>query len=57
LRPGLTGWAQVNGRDEIPIPDKVAFDAYYLRHRSLALDLRIIALTIVKVLRHEGVAH
>jgi O-antigen biosynthesis protein WbqP len=57
LRPGLTGWAQVNGRDEIPIPDKVAFDAYYLQHRSLALDLRIIALTIVKVLRHEGVSH
>jgi O-antigen biosynthesis protein WbqP len=57
LRPGLTGWAQVNGRDEIPIPDKVGFDAYYLQNRSLALDLRIMALTIVKVLRHEGVSH
>jgi O-antigen biosynthesis protein WbqP len=57
LRPGLTGWAQVNGRDEIPIPDKVGFDAFYLQHRSLALDLRIIALTVVKVLRHEGVSH
>lgn len=57
LRPGLTGWAQVNGRDEIPIPEKVGFDAYYLQHRSLALDLRIIVLTISKVLRHEGVSH
>jgi len=57
LRPGLTGWAQINGRDEIPIPDKVRFDAYYLQHRSLALDLRIIGLTIVKVLRREGVSH
>jgi O-antigen biosynthesis protein WbqP len=57
LRPGLTGWAQVNGRDEIPIPEKVRFDAYYLQHRSLWLDLRIIGLTLVKVLRHEGVSH
>jgi O-antigen biosynthesis protein WbqP len=57
LRPGLTGWAQINGRDELPIPDKVRFDAHYLQNRSLALDLRIIGLTIVKVLRHEGVSH
>jgi O-antigen biosynthesis protein WbqP len=57
LRPGLTGWAQVNGRDEIPIPDKVGFDIHYLQNRSMALDLRIIALTIVKVLHHEGVSH
>jgi O-antigen biosynthesis protein WbqP len=57
LRPGLTGWAQVNGRDEIPIPEKVGYDAWYLEHRSLALDLRIMALTFVKVLRKEGVAH
>lgn len=57
LRPGLTGWAQINGRDEIPIPEKVAYDAWYLEHRSLALDLRIVLLTAVKVLRREGVAH
>jgi len=57
LRPGLTGWAQINGRDEIPIPDKVAYDVWYLEHRSLALDVKIMALTFVKVLRKEGVAH
>lgn len=57
LRPGLTGWAQINGRDEIPIPQKVAYDAWYLEHRSLALDLRIVLLTAVKVVRKEGVAH
>lgn len=57
LRPGLTGWAQVNGRDEIPLAQKVELDAFYLRHQSFALDLRILALTFVKVLRSEGVAH
>jgi O-antigen biosynthesis protein WbqP len=57
LRPGLTGWAQVNGRDEIPIPEKVALDTWYLEHQSLALDLRIVVLTAIKVLRKEGVAH
>jgi O-antigen biosynthesis protein WbqP len=57
LRPGLTGWAQVNGRDEIPIPEKVAYDEWYLEHRSLALDLKIMAMTFVKVARREGVAH
>ena len=57
LRPGLTGWAQVNGRDEIPLADKVAYDAWYLDHRSLGLDLKIMLLTGVKVLRKEGVAH
>jgi O-antigen biosynthesis protein WbqP len=57
LRPGLTGWAQINGRDEIPMPEKVELDAFYLGHQSLALDLRILALTFVKVLRSEGVAH
>lgn len=57
LRPGLTGWAQINGRDEIPIPEKVELDAFYLKHQSVALDLRILALTFVKVLRREGVAH
>jgi O-antigen biosynthesis protein WbqP len=57
LRPGLTGWAQINGRDEIPSPEKVDLDTFYLRHQSLALDLRILALTAVKVVRREGVAH
>ncbi len=57
LTPGLTGWAQVNGRDELPIPDKVAFDEYYLNHRSLLFDMKIILLTFVKVLRGEGVTH
>jgi O-antigen biosynthesis protein WbqP len=57
LRPGLTGWAQVNGRDEIPIAQKVDYDAYYLEHRSFAFDLKILALTFVKVARREGVAH
>jgi O-antigen biosynthesis protein WbqP len=57
LRPGLTGWAQVNGRDELPIPQKVEFDAYYFEHRSFAFDLKILAMTFAKVLRSEGVAH
>jgi len=57
LRPGLTGWAQINGRDEIPIAEKVGYDAWYLEHRSLGLDLKIMALTFVKVARKEGVAH
>jgi O-antigen biosynthesis protein WbqP len=57
LVPGLTGWAQVNGRDELPIPQKVALDAEYLRRRSLGFDLRILWLTAIKVLRREGVQH
>jgi O-antigen biosynthesis protein WbqP len=57
LTPGLTGWAQINGRDELPIPVKVEFDAYYLKNRSFALDLRIIFLTALKVVRSEGVTH
>jgi O-antigen biosynthesis protein WbqP len=57
LTPGLTGWAQVNGRDELPIPQKVELDAYYLHNRSLLLDLRIILKTVVNVLRSEGVDH
>lgn len=57
LVPGLTGWAQVNGRDEIPIPQKVALDAEYLRRRSLAFDVRILWLTAIKVLRRDGVSH
>jgi O-antigen biosynthesis protein WbqP len=57
LRPGLTGWAQVNGRDEIPLDAKVAYDAHYLAHCSLGFDVKILALTALKVLRSEGVAH
>ena len=57
LVPGLTGWAQVNGRDELPIPQKVELDEDYLRRRSLLLDLRILWLTLVKVLRRDGVSH
>ena len=57
LVPGLTGWAQVNGRDELPIPQKVELDVEYLRRRSLLFDLRIVWLTVVKVLRRDGVSH
>jgi len=55
LTPGLTGWAQINGRDELPIPVKVDLDEYYLNHRSFLLDLRIIFLTFLKVVRSEGI--
>jgi O-antigen biosynthesis protein WbqP len=57
LTPGLTGWAQINGRDELPIPVKVEFDEWYLQNRSFFLDLKIVVQTFVKVLRKEGVAH
>ncbi len=57
LTPGLTGWAQINGRDELPIPLKVEFDEYYLNHRSFLFDLKILFMTFVKVLRREGVTH
>lgn len=57
LLPGLTGWAQVNGRDELPIPDKVRLDVEYLHKRSLRFDLRILWLTFIKVVRRDGVIH
>ena len=57
LIPGLTGWAQVNGRDELPIPEKVGFDAEYLQRQSFWFDMKIIWLTAVKVLRRDGVVH
>lgn len=57
LLPGLTGWAQVNGRDELAIPDKVAFDAEYLRRQNLLFDLRILAMTAIKVVGGSGVRH
>lgn len=57
LVPGLTGWAQVNGRDELPIAEKVRLDVEYLKRRSLGFDVKIIFLTFIKVLRRENVAH
>jgi O-antigen biosynthesis protein WbqP len=57
LTPGLTGWAQINGRDELPIPVKVDFDEHYLLHRSFPLDIEIIFKTALKVLKREGVVH
>lgn len=57
LLPGLTGWAQVNGRDELPIPQKVELDVEYLQRRSLWFDIRILWRTFVKVLRSDGVSH
>ncbi len=57
LIPGLTGPAQINGRDELPIPVKVEFDEYYLKNRSFLFDLKIIFQTVLKVLKKEGVSH
>jgi O-antigen biosynthesis protein WbqP len=57
LVPGLTGWAQVNGRDELPIPDKVKLDVEYMQQQSFLMDIKIIFLTFVKVLRSEGIQH
>lgn len=57
LIPGLTGWAQVNGRDELEIPLKVAYDAEYVRRQSLMFDLHILVLTVLKVVRAKGVSH
>jgi O-antigen biosynthesis protein WbqP len=57
LMPGLTGWAQVNGRDDLPIPVKVEFDAEYLRRQSLWFDLRILGRTALKVVLRHGISH
>lgn len=57
LLPGLTGWAQVNGRDELPISDKVKLDIEYLRRASFSFDLWILWLTIVRIVRREGISH
>jgi O-antigen biosynthesis protein WbqP len=57
LLPGITGWAQVNGRDELPIPEKVALDIEYLNNASIFLDCKILILTVVKVMRRDGVSH
>ncbi|WP_211451741.1 sugar transferase [Collimonas antrihumi] len=57
LLPGLTGWAQINGRDELPIPEKVKLDVEYLQRQSFFLDMKIIFLTFLKVVRRDGVTH
>ena len=57
MTPGVTGWAQVNGRDELPIPEKVKLDEWYLKNRSAWLDLKIVGMTVFKVIRKEGVVH
>jgi O-antigen biosynthesis protein WbqP len=57
LLPGVTGWAQVNGRDDLAIPLKVAFDEYYLKNKGFALDLKIFFMTLIKVMKREGVSH
>lgn len=57
LKPGITGWAQINGRDEIHIPQKVELDEYYLKHQSFWFDIKIIILTAVKVLRRDNITH
>jgi O-antigen biosynthesis protein WbqP len=57
LQPGITGWAQINGRDDIQIPVKVEYDEYYMKHQSFFLDLRILWKTIFKVIKKEGVIH
>ena len=57
LLPGLTGWAQINGRDELPIPEKVKLDVEYMQNQSLFFDLKIILLTVLKVVRRDNVQH
>ena len=57
LVPGLTGWAQVNGRDELPIPEKVALDLEYMERQSFWFDLKILWMTLLKVIRKDGVSH
>jgi O-antigen biosynthesis protein WbqP len=57
ITPGLTGWAQINGRDELPIPDKVDLDAWYLENKSFGLDMKIIVKTFLKAISREGEAH
>lgn len=57
LRPGVTGWAQINGRDDLPIPVKVNFDKEYLEKNSFLFDIKILFLTVFKVIRSDGVSH
>jgi O-antigen biosynthesis protein WbqP len=57
VKPGITGWAQVNGRDELSIADKVGFDVEYVNNKSLLFDLKILWMTFVKVIKRTGVTH
>ena len=57
LLPGITGWAQVNGRDELSIPDKVALDVEYLNRQSFWFDMKILWMTFLKVIKQDGVSH
>ena len=57
LVPGITGWAQVNGRDELLIPDKVILDVEYLNHQSFWFDIRILWMTFLRVVKQDGVSH
>lgn len=57
IRPGLTGWAQINGRDELPLPEKVKLDSDYLERQSIGFDLKVIGLTALKVVRRDGIVH
>ena len=57
LVPGLTGWAQVNGRDDLPIPAKVEYDCEYLQKRALLLDMIIILRTVIRIIYRQGVSH
>lgn len=57
ILPGLTGWAQINGRDELPIPDKVQLDVEYMQRQSFWFDLKIIMLTFLKVVKKDGITH
>ena len=57
LVPGLTGWAQINGRDELPIPEKVALDVEYMQRQSFWFDLKILWMTFLKVIKRDGVSH
>jgi O-antigen biosynthesis protein WbqP len=57
LVPGITGWAQINGRDDLPIPEKVELDDYYLKHHSFFFDLKTLFITLANVICHKGVQH
>lgn len=57
IKPGLTGWAQINGRDELPIPEKVQLDVEYMKRQSFWFDLKIIFFTLQKVLKKDGITH
>jgi O-antigen biosynthesis protein WbqP len=57
LLPGITGWAQVNGRDELSIPDKVTFDAEYMNRQSFWFDMQILWMTFLKVMKKDGISH